>query len=202
MAFGEIPHDPANVARGLELAKTALRLDPHDAWAHWLGGMAFGHAGKLDDAVAACERGLAINPNSSVILMDMGSFLAFLGRPEDAIAACRLTLRLNPRDPSNYWCHSAIATAHFVAADYDAALQEAKKVARWKPHSVRGPLLWAAAAAALERPNETREAVARCLAQWPNLRISSVVPHFMLRFARDEDHERLLAMLRKAGLPE
>jgi hypothetical protein len=29
-----------------------------------------------------------------------------------------------------------------------------------------------------------------------------VVPHFMLRFARDEDHERLLAMLRKAGLPE
>jgi adenylate cyclase len=202
MGLAAIPHDSANIARGLELAKTALRLDPHDAGAHWVMGMALGHAGKLDDAVAACERGLAINPNSSVILMDMGSFLAFLGRPEDAIAACRLALQLNPRDPSNYWCHSAIATAHFVVADYAAALEEAKTVARWQPHFVRGPLLWAAAAAALERPDEAREAVERCLAQRHDLRISNVVPHFMLRFARDADHERLLAMLRKAGLPE
>jgi hypothetical protein len=134
--------------------------------------------------------------------MDTGSFLAFLGRPEDAFAACRLTLRLNPRDPSNFWCHSAIVTAHFVAANYEAVLQEAKTVARWQPHFVRGPILWAAAAAALERPDETREAVGRCLAQRPDLRIGNVVPHFMLRFAREADHERLLAMLRRAGLPQ
>jgi adenylate cyclase len=202
MAFGDIPHDSTNIARGLELAKTALRLDPHDAWTHWLMGMALGHAGKLDDAVAACERGLAINPNSSVILMDMGSFLALLGRAEEAITACRLTLRLNPRDPSNFWCHSAIATAHFVAADYEAALDEAKKIARWRPDFLRGPLLWAAAAAALDRPDEARGAMERCLAQQHDLRIGNVVPHFLLRFARDEDHERLLTMLRKAGLPE
>jgi hypothetical protein len=111
-------------------------------------------------------------------------------------------LRLNPRDPSNFWCHSAIATAHFVAADYEAALDEAKKIARWRPDFLRGPLLWAAAAAALDRPDEARGAMERCLAQQHDLRIGNVVPHFLLRFARDEDHERLLTMLRKAGLPE
>jgi hypothetical protein len=89
-----------------------------------------------------------------------------------------------------------------VAADYEAALQEAAKVARWRPDFLRGPLLWAAAAAALERPDEARAAIERCLAQQSDLRLGNVVPHFLLRFARDEDHERLLALLRKAGLPE
>jgi adenylate cyclase len=202
MAMGQIPHDSANVTRGLELANTALRLAPHNEGAHWLMGVAYGRAGQLDDAVAACERGLAINPNCSVILADKGNFLAHLGRPEEAIEACRLALRLNPRDPDNFWRHAGIAAAHFVAADYEAALQEAKKVARWRPDFLRGPLFWAAAGAALDRPDEARDAVERCLAQRSDVRISNVVPHFMLRFARDADHERLLAMLRKAGLPE
>jgi len=39
------------------------------------------------------------------------------------------------------------------------------------------------------------------LAQRADLRADSLVPG-MLRFARDEDHERLVALLRKAGLPE
>ncbi len=86
---------------------------------------------------------LWINPSFSTILMDMGSFLAALGLPEEAISAGRLASRLNPRDTSNFWCNSAIATAYFVAADYEAALQEATKVTRWRPEFLRGPLLWA-----------------------------------------------------------
>jgi hypothetical protein len=41
-----------------------------------------------------------------------------------------------------------------------------------------------------------------CLARRPDLSVGSVAPNFMLRFARDEDHARLLVLLRKAGLPE
>jgi adenylate cyclase len=202
MAFGEIPHDSANLARGLELAKTYLRLAPQNELAHWLMGVAYARFGQLDDAVAACERGLEINPNCSIILGDKGIFLAHLGRPVEAIEACRLALRLNPRDPSNFWRQIGIATAHFVAADYEAALQEATRVAQWKPEFLRGPLLWAASAAALDRLDEARAAVERCLAQNRDVRIGNVVPNFMARFTRDADQERLLAMLRKAGLPE
>jgi hypothetical protein len=41
-----------------------------------------------------------------------------------------------------------------------------------------------------------------CLALRPDLTVGGVVPRFMLRFARDADHTRLLALLRKAGLPD
>jgi TolB-like protein/cytochrome c-type biogenesis protein CcmH/NrfG len=202
MVLGDIPHDNANVARGLDLANTARDLDPQDEWAHWVMAIAYGEAGRLEDAVAECERGLEINPNSSNILADMGEFLAPLGRTQEAIDACRLALRLNPRDPSNYWRHSTIATAHFVAADYEQALYEAKRVVRLHPGFLRSALIWAAAAAALGNVDEAQAAVAHCLAQQSDLHLDKVVPDIMLRFARAEDHERLLAMLRKAGLPE
>jgi hypothetical protein len=62
--------------------------------------------------------------------------------------------------------------------------------------------MWAAAAAGLGDAKEARAAVDYRLADRPHLRIGSVAPDYMLRFARDEDHERLMALLRKAGLPD
>jgi tetratricopeptide (TPR) repeat protein len=200
--MGEIPHDPENVARGIDLAQTAARLAPRDEYSHWMMAFAYAEAGRLEDAVVECELGLAVNPNWSALLADMGDYLAFLGRSNKAIEVCRLALRLNPRDPSNFWRHSSIATAHFVAADYSDALEEGKRVAQWHPNFLRGAIVWAAAAAALDRMDDARVAVAHCLAQRPDLRVRNIVPHFMMRFSRDDDHERLLAMLRKAGLPE
>jgi len=201
MHLGEIPHDAANVGRALELARTALRLAPRDEWAHWLMAGAYAEAGQLEDAVAECERSLEINPNFSTALGRLGACLAALGRPQEAIEACRLALQLNPRDPDNFWRHSNIAIAHFVAADYVAALQESKKVARSRPH-LQSAIIWVAAAAALGNVEEANIAVEYCLTQRPDLRVGTVAPAFIYRFARDEDHERLMALLRKAGLPE
>lgn len=201
--FGEIPHDAANTARAMVLARTALRLAPHDERSHLVMAWAWAYAasGRLEEAIAECERGLEINPNSSLILGNLGAYLAASGRTQEAIEACRLALKLNPRDPSNFWRHYAIAAAHFAAEDYAAALRQARKTALSRPH-LQSAIIWAAAAAALEDTNEARAAVENCLAQRPDLKVGIVVPHFMIRFARDADHERLLALLRKAGLPE
>jgi TolB-like protein/DNA-binding SARP family transcriptional activator len=201
--FGEIPRDPANMARGFELARTALRLAPHDEYAHLV--MAWAHAyaadGQLEEALAFCERGLEINPNCSILYGNVGAYLGALGRPEEAIEACRLALKLNPRDPSNFWRHYYIAVAHFVASDYVACLQDSKRLARSRDFLASG-IMWAAAAAGLSDAKEAGAAVDYCLAERPDLRVGSAAPNFMLRFARDQDHERLLALLRKAGLPE
>ena len=91
--------------------------------------------------------------------------------------------------------------AHFVAADYVTALRDSKRIAQSRPH-LPSAIIWVAAAAALDKADEVRSAVEYCLARRPNLHVNSVAPDFMLRFARDEDHERPLALLRKAGLPE
>jgi TolB-like protein/two-component SAPR family response regulator len=201
--FGEIPRDPANMARGFELARTALRVAPHDEYAHLV--MTYAHAyaadGQLEEAVAECERGLEINPNCSILYGNVGAYLGALGQPQEAIEACRLALRLNPRDPSNFWRHYYIGVAHFVAGDYAACLQDSKRLARSRSFLASG-IMWAAAAAGLGDAKEARVAVEYCLALRPDLRVGSAAPVFMLRFARDEDHERLLGLLRKTGLPD
>jgi TolB-like protein/Tfp pilus assembly protein PilF len=200
--FGEIPHDEENLSRAMAAAESALRVAPRDERAHLVMAWAWAYAatGRLEEALAECDRGLEINPNASLIHANRGVFLAALGRSQEAIEASRLALQLNPRDPSNFWRHYGIATAHFAAEDYAAALQLAKKVAQSRPH-LQSAIIWAAAAAALDNDNEARAAVANCLAQRPDLSVGNVVPRFTLRFARDADHQRLLGMLRKAGLP-
>ena len=202
MWFGELPHDETNRTLAMELGRTALRLAPNDELAHLAMAWAWAYApGRLEDAIAECERGLEINPNSSLILANLGSYLAALGRSEELIAASRHALRLNPRDPSNFWRHYAIAVAEFAAGNNAAALEGSRRIARSRWHVPSG-ILWAAAAAALDDAEEARRAVEYCLSQRPDLTIGRVVPDFMLRFARDTDHQRLMTLLGKAGLPE
>jgi TolB-like protein/DNA-binding SARP family transcriptional activator len=200
--FGVIPRDAANMARGFELARTSLRLAPHDEYAHLV--MAYAHAyaadGQLEEATAECERGLEINPNCSILYANIGAYLATLGRAQEAIDACRLALKLNPRDPSNFWRHYYIAVAHFVEGDYAACLSHSKRLSRSRPFLASG-IMWAAAAAGLKDAKEARAAADYCLGERPDLRVESVAPAFMLRFAREEDQERLMSLLREAGLP-
>ena len=201
--FGEVPHNEANLARAMELAKMVLKLAPRDEHAHLVMAWAWAYAaaGRLEEALAECERGLEINPNASLMHGNRGVFLAALGRSEEAIEACRLALQLNPRDPSNFWRHYGIAMAHFAAEDYAAALSVARKTALSRPH-LQSAIFWAASATALGYTDDARIAVENCLALRRDLTVGNVVPRFMLRFARESDHERLLALLRKAKLPE
>jgi len=67
---------------------------------------------------------------------------------------------------------------------------------------VKAVIIWAAAAAALEKADEAQAAIAKCMAAEPQLRVGDVVPRLMTRFAQNEDQLRFLSMLRKAGLPD
>src|SRR5262245_54165803 len=121
--FGEIPHDEENRSRAMAAAASAVRVAPRDEGAHLVMAWAWAYAatGRLEEALAECDRGLEINPNASLIHANRGVFLAALGRSQDAIDASRLALQLNPRDPSNFWRHYGMATAQFAAEDYAAA---------------------------------------------------------------------------------
>jgi len=201
--LGYVPHRPEVLAQAMEFARAALRMAPRDELAHLVmaWGWAYAAPGHLEEAVAECERGIEINPNCSLLYGNRALYLAMLGRSREAIETNQLALQLNPRDPSNFWRTYTFAVAHFVDMDYAAAMQEAKKVALSRPQ-LQSAIIWAAAAAGLDNAKEERAAVENCLALRPDLRVDLVVPHLMLRFTRDADHERLLGLLRKAGLPE
>ena len=91
--------------------------------------------------------------------------------------------------------------AVFIRGNHEAMLQEARRVHSWRPDFLRGPILMAAALAALERPAEARQAIGTAQALWPKLNLDTVVPRFMPRFSSDLHHDRLLELLRAAGLP-
>ena len=202
LSLGLVAHDADQVQRGIDLAQAALGLNPEDEWAHAFMAEALSEAGRLAEALGEAERALEINPSLSVAVGRLGELHALMGRPETAVEHCRLALQLNPRDPTSFWWRSSLALAHFVAGDHEAMLHEARRVQGWRPDFLRGPLLMAAALAALDRPEEAGSAIAAAREVRPDLALENVVPHFLPRFARDDDHRKLLELLRAAGLPE
>jgi tetratricopeptide (TPR) repeat protein len=156
----------------------------------------------MEEAVLECERGLEVNPNSTLLLGDLASFCAWLGRDRDAIAAAELALRLSPRDPANHWRHSALACASFVSGNYERCRAQAKKLALSVRRFPRSILFWAASAAALDDLEDAHLAVERCLTEYPDLSLRNVWPRYMPRYVHKRNQENLEAMLRKAGLPE
>jgi TolB-like protein len=194
--------DLSRASHAFDLARTALRLAPSDEYAHLTMAWAWAYAlGSLDDAIAECERGLEINPNCSMIMGNLGLYSAAQGRSNEAIQIIELALKLNPRDPSNFWRHYAIAVAHFAAGNFSACLLVSRKVARSRTH-LPSAIFWVASAAALNKADDMTAAIGDCMTQRPDLRVSMVVPNFVLRFASDESHNHLLRLLGQAGMPE
>jgi tetratricopeptide (TPR) repeat protein len=200
--YGVIAHDEANVAMGLRLAESGIRLAPRDEWAHFCMAGALEMAGRTEEAVAECRRAIEFNPNFSAGYAELGRNLAANGQPQEAIEACRMALRLNPRDPSNWERHSSLAISHFVAGDDEAATREARIAAQARPELPEPLIILAAAASAQGKIEEAQSAVEQCLARWPDIRLGNIMPIYIPEFTRSADRGRLLEMLRKAGLAE
>src|SRR5262249_26370809 len=149
--WGLVPRNEANVATGFRLAESSIRLAPRDEWAHFC--LAFAHelAGSFGDGVVACERAIELNPNFSAGYAELARKYSFLGQSEQAIKACDWALRLNSRDPANWERHSTLAIAHFVAADDEAALREARATTQLRPDFPEGWIMFIAAASALDK---------------------------------------------------
>jgi len=52
---------------------------PYDECAHWTMAFALAEAGRLEEALYACDAGISLNPNNSLLLADKGDYLGALG---------------------------------------------------------------------------------------------------------------------------
>jgi len=179
-----------------------VRLSPRDEWAHFCLAFAYELAGRIADGAAECKRAIELNPNFSQAYAELARKYAFLGQSEDSVQACQTASRLNPRDPTNFQFLTALAVAHFVAGEDEASLRDARTTVEVRPELPEGLIMVAAAAAALGKIEEAEKAVALCVARWPHICLGNVMPNYIPRFTREKDYQRLLALLRKAGLPE
>ena len=98
--------------QALELIKKAIAMDDLDGENHSrLGWLYVLTARQYDKAVAECERGIDLAPNSASARMWMAFVLTMAGRPEEAVPYAEQALRLDPFAPG--WWYRQLGTVVF-----------------------------------------------------------------------------------------
>jgi len=119
------------------------------------------------------QRGLSLNPNNDLLLVQQGELLTWLGEPEQGVEWIQKAMRLNPFHPERYWNH--LGRAYFVARRYADA---------------------AAAFQHITSPDHTHHAfLAACYAQLGNQAASKDHAHAVMESKPDFTIERYLTTL-------
>ena len=76
--------------------RTAIRLQPDDAVAHYNLGIALAAQGKLDEAIAEYRTAIRLKPDYAMAHNNLGLALASQGKLDEAVAEYRTAIRLKP----------------------------------------------------------------------------------------------------------
>ena len=185
------------------LLQRAIALKPSFATAHqWLGG-AYLAQGRVVDAIASFERGVALDPRSMVIASNLAAANLVAERYDSAIAACRATFDWAP---DWRWCRMYSGHAYLMLDRIDDARAQYEAVAR--AHG-RGAADVAAVFEALAGRGDL-DAIARRLAATPALGWQDPngqwifneldVPTLLVRLGRPELAIQYIEAARQSGL--
>ena len=139
----------------MALARRAVDLAPSSSLAHYALGLARWFAGDPEGGLATLQMGLALNPNDTTILADLGQRYAMLARWDKAVPMLEESYARNPSQPGSY--RIGLFLFHYAHGRYKDALAEARRVEA--PHVVYGHVAVAAAAARLGRREEAAAAL-------------------------------------------
>ncbi len=187
-------------AEAMRCARQAVALDPDDPMANVYLSWVYIHAGQQHQAIDTARRALELDPNSSQAFGFLGMALALAGRRDEAISASERALRGSPRDPLRSHFYSAISNALFMQGEYEDAITWSRRATQLQQSYFGWYLILAAGAAHLGRDGEARLAAEEILRLVPRLTLKGIRKNPM--FTEPADIERLVAGLRKAGLPE
>ncbi|TPJ61478.1 winged helix-turn-helix domain-containing protein [Mesorhizobium sp. B2-7-1] len=89
-------NNPGHLHSGLEIARTALGLDPDEAYGHLATGFAHLYLRQFKQAEVSLDRAVALNPNDPFILSIRAIFLNHTDRPEQGLAEITEAQRRDP----------------------------------------------------------------------------------------------------------
>jgi adenylate cyclase len=183
------------------LARRGAQLGKEDALALcWSGHALAIFVREFDTAISLIDRALALNPNLAVAWQRSGWVRIYIGEHELAIKHLAQAIRLNPLDPLIFLAESAMATALFFEGYDDEASQWASKALQHQPGWLAATRVAAVSHACAGRFAEAGAAVTRLREVTPDLRLSDISAHMILK--RPQDIARWQEGFRLAGLPE
>ena len=135
--------DPPLLERAGELAQHALALDDSLPDAHSLLGYVYVWHQQPEQAIAAGERALALDPNWARGYVWLAEILNHAGRrPAEAIRLVQQAMRLNPRYPSQY--PYILGMAYYSTGQFAEAIAAFKEALRLDPNAALGSYYWLA----------------------------------------------------------
>jgi adenylate cyclase len=194
--FGWSGDPAASLARAEELAREGLRANEVDADAHGLLASLHLMLGRHDEAVAAGERAVALEPGIAELKVILAFVLTYVGRAEEAVALVRQAMRESPMYPA--WYQMVLGRAYRLAGrDEEAvAIHEAHRAR--EPHSPLPYIGLVIAHVHLGHDAEAQAALAGLRAldpHWSLARYAATSP-----YKDSADLEREMDALRRAGV--
>jgi adenylate cyclase len=187
----------------LKMAQKAISIDLESSDAHVLFSLIYLTQKKYDEAEAFGKKAIDLDPNSSenhglvAITMQNG------GKFEEAIALLKQAMRLDPYYPNWYlmrlgMCYRMVGMYEESVAALKEGLQRFRKggAAPWD----RGYLYLAATYSMMGQLEEARDCVSKALEFNPKMSVDAWRKR--LQYKDPQHTDRILAALRKAGLPE
>jgi TolB-like protein len=154
----------------------------------------------LDRALLLIDRALELDVNLAVAWQRSGWVLGYAGDSDRAIESLNKAMRLNPLDTRVFLTQSAMAFAHFIAGRDDEAARWAAMALRVKPNWPPALRIAIASNAMRDQAGQKQQALNAYLAIDPAVTIRKLCGYYPFR--READRQRLIAAMRKAGVPE
>ncbi|MBQ0821685.1 adenylate/guanylate cyclase domain-containing protein [Microvirga terrae] len=176
----------------LNLAQSAIEVDPTDA--RGFGELGFAHLYRKehDAALSAYRRALVLNPNDADLMSDMADALAHSGEAAEAVALLDKAKRLNPFYPDQYLWH--LGGAFYKLGRYEDAVHTINSM----QNPTEGRRILAASYAQLGRLVEAQREAAKILEAHPTFSVERWAAVQPDRLESDTMH--FVEGLRKAGL--
>jgi adenylate cyclase len=185
-----------SLGKSMELLQKAIVLDDTFAEAHGRLGFLYSMIRKHDKGVVEAEKAVALNPNSADAHFYLGKTLSFDGRWGESVPEYKKAMRLNPIPPHNHlW---SLGLSYAFTGQYDEAITWCEKAVRQAPDSLLDRMMMAVVYSFSGRDEEARAEAAEVLRIQPKFSLEKFAKK--LTYKREEDREKFLGALRKAGL--
>jgi adenylate cyclase len=174
----------------------AIALAPDYGAAYYVKSLYLSITRRANEALAAADAGLAVDPNSARLYLARANAENFLDRYESGKADVLQAMRLSPRDPRKPAWQLVLGLSELGLRNYDAARDDLQKAVDAGYRASSGYEFLAAASALVGKMEEATANLAEARRLNPKLTVKWLIDRGF------SSSSGLVEGLRKAGLPE
>ena len=194
---GWISDTEAALARAVELAQTAVKMNPDLPQAYWVLAFVNTQRRQHEEALREVDHALRLNPSYADAYALKAGIDTYLGRPSDSVAWLRLAQRLNPDAGSLYFL--LLGRAYYFLGDDEQAQLNLGQALERNGENLEARVYLAASLWRTDDRDATRWQVSEIRATDPDFRAEAWFANYPL--TDPAERERLRAALTDIGLP-